>query len=134
MEKVLIALVILMSVVFIVTSIASKPDYGQILKGLFVPAVPNVEKSWFTVVGLIGTTVVPYNLFLHSSSTAKKWHDKKDVKTMLWDTITSVGLGGIISMAIIITTAATIGSAGGTEIKNGADMTKALEPMLGSWA
>ena len=38
---------------------------------------------------------------------------------------------GIISMAIIITAAATIGAGGGAEIKNGADMAKALEPILG---
>ena len=41
---------------------------------------------------------------------------------------------GFISMAIIITAAATIGAGGGAEIKNGADMAKALEPILGSWA
>lgn len=133
-EKVLIGLVILMSVVFIVTSIAVRPDYGQVFKGLFVPAVPEGENPWLTVVGLIGTTVVPYNIFLHASSTAQKWQDKKSVKTMRWDTVVSVGLGGIISMAIIITAAATIGAGGGAEIKNGADMAKALEPILGSWA
>ena len=133
-EKVLIGLVILMSVVFMVTSIAVRPDYGQVFKGLFVPAVPEGENPWLTVVGLIGTTVVPYNIFLHASSTAQKWQDKKSVKTMRWDTVVSVGLGGIISMAIIITAAATIGAGGGAEIKNGADMAKALEPILGSWA
>ena len=133
-EKVLIGLVILMSIVFIVTSIAVRPDYGQVFKGLFVPAVPEGENPWLTVVGLIGTTVVPYNIFLHASSTAQKWRDKKSVKTMRWDTVVSVGLGGIISMAIIITAAATIGAGGGAEIKNGADMAKALEPILGSWA
>ena len=48
-EKVLIGLVILMSVVFIVTSIAVRPDYGQVFKGLFVPAVPEGENPWLTV-------------------------------------------------------------------------------------
>lgn len=48
-EKVLIGLVILMSVVFIVTSIAVRPDYGQAFKSLFVPAVPEGENPWLTV-------------------------------------------------------------------------------------
>ena len=134
-EKVLIALVILMSVVFIVTSIAVKPDYGQVFRSMFTPSIPNEENAWITVVGLIGTTVVPYNIFLHASSTAKKWHSNENVKTMRWDTIIAVGLGGIISMAIIITAAATIGTTNSDmQIKTGADMAMALDPILGSWA
>ncbi len=133
LEKVLIALVIIMSVVFIATSIAVGPDYGKVFSSLFTPTIPEGDNGWLTVVGLIGTTVVPYNIFLHASSTAKKWHDKKDVKTMRADTIIAVGLGGIISMCIIITAAATMHGTG-MEVKNGADMATALEPLLGSWA
>ncbi len=133
LEKVLIGLVILMSVVFIATSIAVQPDYGQVFSSLVTPTIPEGENGWLTVVGLIGTTVVPYNIFLHASSAAKKWQDKKDVKTMRLDTIIAVGLGGIISMSIIITAAATM-NASGIEVSNGADMATALEPLLGSWA
>lgn len=55
----------------------------------------------------MGTTVVPYNIYLHASSAAKKWKDpEEDIKTSRLDSILSIGLGCIISMAIIICAAA----------------------------
>ena len=130
-EKVLTAIVIVMSAVFIITAIASNPDWGAVVKGLFTPNLG--ENSVMTVVGLIGTTVVPYNLFLHASSSAERWTSgsKEDVKNARIDSIISIGLGGIVSMAIIIAAAANIQ---GTEITSGADMALAVEPILGSWA
>ncbi|WP_070000176.1 Nramp family divalent metal transporter [Cellulosilyticum sp. I15G10I2] len=133
LEKFFIGLVIIMSVVFISTAIVIRPDFGAILKGLFVPTMPATDKAWLTVVGLIGTTVVPYNLFLHASSVSKKWNNVEEVKVSRMDTIISIGLGGIISMAIIITaSAAFYGS--GQEIKSAGQMATQLEPVLGSWA
>lgn len=131
-EKILMALVIIMSVVFISTAIVSQPDWGGVLKGLFVPAVPNEENAWLTVAGLIGTTVVPYNIFLHCSASAQKWKDRSQIKTARWDTIISIGLGGIISMMIII--AAANPSLAGQEITSAGDMAKAMQPLLGDWA
>lgn len=131
-EKILMALVIIMSVVFISTAIVSQPDWGGVLKGLFVPAVPNEENAWLTVAGLIGTTVVPYNIFLHCSASAQKWKDRAQIKTARWDAIISIGLGGIISMMIII--AAANPSLAGQEITSAGDMAKAMQPLLGDWA
>lgn len=131
-EKILMALVIIMSVVFISTAIVSQPDWGGVLKGLFVPAVPNEENAWLTVAGLIGTTVVPYNIFLHCSASAQKWKDRSQIKTARWDAIISIGLGGIISMMIII--AAANPSLAGQEITSAGDMAKAMQPLLGDWA
>ena len=131
-EKILMALVIIMSVVFISTAIVSQPDWGGVLKGLFVPAVPNEENAWLNVAGLIGTTVVPYNIFLHCSASAQKWKDRSQIKTARWDAIISIGLGGIISMMIII--AAANPSLAGQEITSAGDMAKAMQPLLGDWA
>ena len=61
LEKVLVSLVILMSIAFLVTAIITKPSISEILKGAFIPKFP--KDSILTVIGLIGTTVVPYNLF-----------------------------------------------------------------------
>lgn len=132
-EKVLTAIVILMSVVFIVTAIASSPDWGAVIKGLFVPSMG--ENDLMTVVGLIGTTVVPYNLFLHASSSSERWKsgNKEDIVNARIDTAISIGLGGLVSMAIIIAASANLYGTG-AEIANGADMAKAVEPILGSWA
>ena len=133
-EKVLTGLVVIMGVIFLICAICAKPDWGAVLKGLFIPSVPSVDRAWMTVAALMGTTVVPYNIYLHASSAAKKWKDPEtDLKTSMMDSIIAIGLGGVISIAIIVCAAATINATGGS-IKSGADMAKALTPLLGSWA
>lgn len=137
-EKVLTALVVLMGILFLITAIAVKPNFGEVLKGLFVPRVPQMNRAWFYVTGLIGTTVVPYNIYLHASSSAKKWGQDSDkdeaLSTSLTDSILSIGLGGIISMCIVITAAVCYDGSGTAAIASGKAMAEQLKPILGNWA
>ncbi|MCO4822288.1 MAG: Nramp family divalent metal transporter [Flavobacteriaceae bacterium] len=126
LEKVLIGLVIVMSLAFLVTAVMSKPDFSEIFKGVFVPNFD--EDSLLMVIGLIGTTVVPYNLFLHASLVKEKWQDKSDLQYARKDTIIAVALGGLVSMCIIICAAAIDTK----DISNAADLAKSLEPLFGS--
>jgi NRAMP (natural resistance-associated macrophage protein)-like metal ion transporter len=128
LEKALVSLVILMSIAFMVTAIMTKPNLIDVFKGVFVPKFP--KNSIFTIIGLIGTTVVPYNLFLHASLVKEKWKNKSDLKYARKDTIVAVVLGGIVSMCIIISAAA-VQSA---EVNNAADLAKGLEPLFGSFS
>ena len=137
-EKFLTALVVIMGVVFFVTAFAAKPDWGAVFKGMFGFRVPDTDgKAWMTVAALMGTTVVPYNIYLHASSASKKWADDSDVEEGLansrLDSILSIGLGGLISMAIIICAGATM-NVTGTKITSGGEMAESLQPLLGSWA
>ena len=59
-ERVLVSLVMLMSLAFLITGIITFPNIKTILNGLFIPKIP--EGSLLTIIGLIGTTVVPYNI------------------------------------------------------------------------
>lgn len=102
-EKFLIALVVIMGISFFITVIIVKPDFSGIMKG-FIPVIP--PKSMLLVLALLGTTVVPYNLFLHSSTILKKWKGKQDMPLMRKDTYLSIGLGGVITASIIVTAAA----------------------------
>ena len=135
-ENLLTALVVLMGVIFLVCAFAASPDWGAVFKGLFGFKVP-AGGDWMTVAALMGTTVVPYNIYLHAASASTKWGHSGDKDDALansrFDSVISIGLGGIISMAIIICAAATIHATGG-EIASGADMAKALTPLLGNWA
>lgn len=126
-ERFLVALVLLMSASFIITAFMTKPNILDVLKG-FVPGLPN--NSILTVVGLVGTTVVPYNLFLHASLVNKKWKEKKDLKYARTDTILAVILGGIVSISIVISAAAIQTQ----NITNAADLAKGLEPLFGSFS
>ena len=128
LEKSLIALVLIMSFSFIVTAIITKPSFSQIFKGMFIPTFP--ENSILTIIGLIGTTVVPYNLFLHASLVKEKWNSHLDLRSSRIDTIVSILLGGIVSMCVIISATAIYG----TEVKSVLDLTKGLEPLYGSFA
>lgn len=128
LERILVGLVLIMSLSFLITAIATKPNILELLKGLFIPRSP--EGSLLTIVGLIGTTVVPYNLFLHASLVKEKWNGKNDLKSAQKDTVVSIILGGLVSIAIIVSAA----SVNSTEILNASDLAKSLTPLYGQWA
>jgi manganese transport protein len=130
-ERALIGLVIIMSLTFVTTAVIISPHLPDLLRGMFIPSVP--RGSALTLVGLIGTTVVPYNLFLHASAVQERWSDAADMPAARTDISVSVILGGLISMAIIVTAAvAFFGS--GTSVTGAADLARQLEPLMGQWA
>ncbi|MGB0981848.1 MAG: Nramp family divalent metal transporter [Winogradskyella sp.] len=128
LEKVLIFLVILMSLAFLMTAIITKPNIIDVIKNSVVPQFP--EKSILTIIGLIGTTVVPYNLFLHAALAKTKWTSKSDLKYARKDTAIAVVLGGLVSMCIIISASAIPHQ----NISNAADLAIGLEPLFGAFA
>jgi NRAMP (natural resistance-associated macrophage protein)-like metal ion transporter len=128
LERILVGLVLFMSIAFIITAIVTKPDFIGVLKGSFIPSFPN--DSILTIIALVGTTVVPYNLFLHASLVTEKWKGAEALPIARKDTIVAVILGGLVSMAIIICAAAIQGG----DIKNAGDLAKSLEPLFGEYA
>ena len=130
-EKFLVFLVSMMSLTFIFIAIISKPNLSDLLNGL-VPSVN--DKNFVYVIGLIGTTVVPYNLFLHSYVSKNKWKTKEDYKKSIFDTIISISIGGVISLSIIITSASVHSLFNLSEIKNAVDLGNQLSPILGNFS
>jgi len=131
-ERVLIAMVVMMSIVFFLTVIIVKPNLSDTLSGILVPKVPTT--ALLTTIALIGTTVVPYNLFLHSNSVQERWAESIPPQQALaesrFDTIFSISIGGFITMTVIVT-AATAFFKQGIEIDSAATMANQLEPLLG---
>lgn len=132
MERVLIALVMLMSLAFAGSVLITRPDFGALVSGL-VPRLP--EGSLFTAIALIGTTIVPYNLFLHASAARERWAagGQGALGAARRDTQISVGLGGLISIFILVTAAASL-FASGLSIRTGADLAGSIEPAYGPLA
>ncbi|MBM3420437.1 MAG: divalent metal cation transporter [Bacteroidetes bacterium] len=128
LERILVSLVILMSITFITAAVMIKPPLAAILRGLFVPEIPN--GSLVMLIGLIGTTVVPYNLFLHASAAREKWKRRDDISKSTIDSVIAIGLGGVISGAIVVTSASAFYGTG-REIAGVADLGVQLEPLLG---
>lgn len=115
------ALVAVMGVAFLVTAAVLRPPLGEVTSGLLVPRVP--PSSSILVLGLIGTTVVPYNLFLGSGIARGQ-----KLGELRFGLAVAIGLGGLISMAVVVVGAALEGefsfaALGGT-----------LGTELGGWA
>lgn len=129
LERFLIGLVILMSLAFAASLALVRPDPGAMLGGLR-PQLP--EGSLLTAMALIGTTIVPYNLFLHAAAVRERWKENTEagLAAAISDTRVSVGLGGLISILVLSTAAASLFGAG-LIISSGADMALALEPAYG---
>jgi manganese transport protein len=145
LQKLLMLLVAGMSVMFVLAAVRCQPDWGNVAKGL-IPRVP--QGAEWIVVGLIGTTVVPYNLFLHASSAAERWkfaggseadrrqHFLRSMAASRWDTVLSILLGGMVTCAILITAGVAFGPTGEEAISFDPRLGLAaqLEPALGSSA
>jgi Mn2+/Fe2+ NRAMP family transporter len=129
-EKTLICLVFLMSLAFLTTVVIVRPSLSAALSGL-VPTFP--PGSLILLLALVGTTVVPYNLFLHSAAVKQKWNSPAQLPEVRRDLFVSIGLGGLISAAIVITAAVAFFSQGET-VEKGIHMAQQLKPLFGSAA
>ncbi len=128
-ERVLAACVAVMGLVFLTTAIMVAPHIPRLLGGVFVPRLPTGAE--FTALALIGTTIVPYNLFLHAAAVRERWSSPDDLPAVRLDLLVAIGLGGIVSAAIVVTAAAALD---GTQVRSAGDMAQQLEPLLGPWA
>ena len=129
-ERILIALVILMSLAFVISAILVRPDLPSLAAGL-VPQVP--DGGLVTAIALIGTTIVPYNLFLHAAAARKHWQEADDLNAARRDSAFSIGLGGLVSILILSTAASSLFVAG-LDVSNARDMAVSLEPAFGPGA
>jgi NRAMP (natural resistance-associated macrophage protein)-like metal ion transporter len=128
----LVAMVVLLSLAFLCTAALSLPAASRIAIGLTVPRFSVQDLT--LVLALIGTTVVPYNLFLHASSAASTWRGEPTRESILqsdWDTTISVALGGLVTASILIT-ASTAFFDTGTSWTSASDIGQQLNPTLGS--
>ncbi|MFD0930995.1 Nramp family divalent metal transporter [Psychroflexus salinarum] len=127
-ENVLIVLVVLMSLSFLTTAIITKPSYLALLKGVFLFKMPS--DSLTTVLAIVGTTIVPYNLFLHSSIVQEKWKDLKGLKFAKLDSAIAIGLGGLVSIAVVVAASRLPKD----QLLSILDMAETLEPLYGVYA
>jgi manganese transport protein len=118
LKKALTVLVILMFISFILLGIVHLPDAIQLSKTTIFPALN--AKDLALTIGLIGTTIVPYNLFLHSNLIAES---KEDISTLRKDSLYSIFLGGALAVAIVLLGTSAIG----TGVKNFKEMALLLE-------
>jgi len=119
--RLLALLVAVMGAAFLVTAASLRPDLGGLLKGAFVPATP--AGSGLLILGLVGTTVVPYNLFLGSGLAAGE-----RLEELRFGLTVAVVLGGVISMGVLV-----VGTAVAGDFTFEA-LSEVLASRLGGWA
>lgn len=132
-ESVLVVLVIAMALVFFVTLFAADPDWSAMLSQA---TSPQLDATAITMVlALIGTTIVPYNLFLHASLTAQNYagEDKAAaIDASRKQSIFAIGFGGLITLVVMAT--AMLAFFGQNAQMDATNMGKQLEPVLGESA
>ena len=123
---------------FLAEMFFAQPDPVGIVKGL-VPSMPNME-ALYIAIGIIGATVMPHNLYLHSSLVQTRKFDrtfqgiKQAIRYNMIDSVIALNLAFFVNAAILILAAATFFTNGFHDIADIQDAHKLLEPMLGNWA
>lgn len=132
-EQALVALVALMSILFVVTAVTVGPQLLPVLPQLLQPVVP--EGAGLVILALVGTTVVPYNLFLHAAAVRENWGNTPPpaaLRAARRDTFVAVGLGGLVTLAILFSAVPLFVAA--LSVNGVGDMARQLEPLLGAHA
>jgi len=139
MEAFIITLVAVIGVSFVCEMIFAKPDFGQMATGL-IPSLPN-EAALYIAIGIIGATVMPHNLYLHSSLVQTRKFDrtksgvKQAIKYNFIDSAIALNLAFFVNAAILILAAATFYRNGMFDVAEIQDAHKFLQPLLGTkWA
>jgi manganese transport protein len=139
MEAFIIALVAIIGMSFVCEMFFAQPEMDKVITGL-IPSLPG-EAALYIAIGIIGATVMPHNLYLHSSlvQTRKFDRTKKGVKQAIKynfiDSAVALNLAFFVNAAILILAAATFYRNGMYDVAEIQDAHRFLEPLLGTqWA
>lgn len=138
LEALVIALVAVVGGCFLFELIIARPDLGAVARG-FVPSteiVTNPEMLYIAI-GILGATVMPHNLYLHSSIVQTRKYEenaegkREAVQFAFIDSTIALTFALFINAAILIVAAATFHTTGNTEVAEIQDAHKLLTPLLG---
>jgi Mn2+/Fe2+ NRAMP family transporter len=128
---------LLMTLVFFaypIAAILGNPDWGGAAKGAVVPTIKFEKEYVFILVGLLGTTITPYIQIFQQSSTVERGTARKHYGLERYDAYAGSVFSNLMSVSMIIATAATLYVGGQHNIESAADAARALEPVAGSSA
>jgi Mn2+/Fe2+ NRAMP family transporter len=117
-----------------VAAIMGHPHWRELARGAFVPVIKKDPDYIFLLVGLLGTTVTPYMQLFQQSSLVEKGAARKHYGPERVDTYTGAIFSNLMSIAMIVATAATLHVAGQTQVQTAEDAAKALVPLMGNYA
>lgn len=136
MEAFIIALVAIVGISFLIELIMARPALNEVVVG-FIPSIPD-NAALYIAIGIIGATVMPHNLYLHSAlvQTRKIKRDDAGIKQALKlnfiDSAVALNLAFLVNAAILILAASVFFKAGHTDVAEIQDAHKLMEGLLGS--
>ena len=136
MEAFIIALVAVIGLSFLIEILLAKPDLREVARG-FVPSIPN-NTALYIAIGIIGATVMPHNLYLHSAlvQTRKIKRDdagiKRALKLNFIDSAIALNLAFFVNAAILVLAATVFYKTGRTDVAEIKQAHELLSPMLGT--
>jgi len=138
-EAFIVALVAIIGASFLLEMYFAKPALGELASG-FIPSLPS-DEALYIAIGIIGATVMPHNLYLHSSLVQTRRIDTTSkgiwtaIKYNFLDSAIALNAAFFVNAAILILAASTFFKAGLYEISDIQDAHRLLEPLLGTqWA
>jgi len=136
LEALVLAFVGTIGIAFLVEIFLAKPDWVGLVHG-FVPSLPDAT-ALYIAIGILGATVMPHNLYLHSSlvQTRRVGRSSRDLKAAIRlntiDSAVSLNLAFLINAAILVMAAAVFYRTGHHGVAEIQDAHRLLEPILGA--
>jgi manganese transport protein len=138
LEALVIALVATVGICFLFELFVSRPDLGGVMRG-FIPSPSILQDSTklYIAIGILGATVMPHNLYLHSSIVQTRRYEltsagkREAVRYAFLDSTIALSFALFINAAILIVAAATFHRSGNVEVAEIQDAYKLLTPLLG---
>jgi manganese transport protein len=137
LEAIVITLVATIATCFALQTFMAHPNWGEVARGTFVPSVPNKE-AFVIALGILGATVMPHNLYLHTSLVQTRANEKTSagkreaIKFNTVDTIVALGAAFFVNAAILVVAGAVFHAKGYYDVTELQDAHKLLAPLLGS--
>lgn len=139
-EAFIVALVLVIGGAFLIEMVLAKPDMGELITG-FIPSLPN-DTALYIAIGIIGATVMPHNLYLHSSLVQTRRIDSSSdrgiwsaIKYNFIDSAIALNAAFFVNAAILVLAASTFFKAGLYQVAEIQDAHQLLAPLLGTeWA
>ena len=136
-EAIVITLVTTVAVCFGIEVFLSRPEWGALATGLLVPTVPNAE-AFYIALGILGATVMPHNLYLHTALVQTRDIDtttagkRLAIRYNTVDTIVALGAAFFVNAAILVVAAAVFHVAGHVDVSELEEAHRLLAPLLGA--
>jgi manganese transport protein len=139
-EAIVIVLIGTILVLFGIQTILSRPEYGAALGGLFIPSLQIITNKdmLYIAIGMLGATVMPHNLYLHSSIVQSRRYKRtpagkrEAIKMANIDSALALTIALFVNAAILVVAAAVFHRSGHFEVAAIEDAYKLLSPLVGA--